>query len=178
MTVEERNKWFKQHTIYISFYEKRTKIDFYAQEDAISYQMERLFDPEQIKNKKSRVRSTILRKYELELDDSLINPFGGATHSQKYIQKIGSETTSFDLFKPYQYNFVVDNNTQVVKRIRYNVWMALGDIGGFYDGLRLVLLLFMGPLSAFFFQKDLLKDNLKVQSLTSTQKIQRTKLAE
>ena len=38
--------------------------------------------------------------------------------------------------------------------------MALGDIGGFYDGLRLLILFFMAPVAAIFFENDLLKDSL------------------
>ena len=44
--------------------------------------------------------------------------------------------------------------------------MALGDIGGFYDGLRLILMFFMAPISALFFENSLLKNNLYAQSLT------------
>ena len=60
----------------------------------------------------------------------------------------------------YENNFFIDNNIQVVKRIRYNFWMALGDIGGFYDGLRLLMMFLMAPISAVFFENDLLKDNI------------------
>ena len=44
--------------------------------------------------------------------------------------------------------------------------MALGDIGGFYDGLRLLLMFFLAPFSAVFFENELLKDNLFAQDLT------------
>ena len=44
--------------------------------------------------------------------------------------------------------------------------MALGDIGGFYDGLRLLITFFMAPISAILFENDLLKDNLFVRDLT------------
>ena len=44
--------------------------------------------------------------------------------------------------------------------------MALGDIGGFYDGMRLLLMFFMAPISAVFFENDILKDNLFSQDLT------------
>ena len=44
--------------------------------------------------------------------------------------------------------------------------MALGDIGGFYDGLRLVLLFFMAPVAATLFENDLLKSNLYTHKLS------------
>ena len=44
--------------------------------------------------------------------------------------------------------------------------MALADIGGFYDGLRLLLMFFMAPISAIFFENELMKDNIFEQDLT------------
>ena len=44
--------------------------------------------------------------------------------------------------------------------------MALADIGGFYDGMRLLLMFFMAPISAVFFENDILKNNLFAQDLT------------
>ena len=49
---------------------------------------------------------------------------------------------------------------QIEKRIRYNFWTALGDIGGFHDGLFLLLSIFMGPFSAKLFKNDLMRGNL------------------
>ena len=62
-------------------------------------------------------------------------------------------------FTKYLHTFYIDNNVQVVKRVRYNFWTALGDIGGFYDGARLVILLFMAPIASLFYNNDLLKGN-------------------
>ena len=45
--------------------------------------------------------------------------------------------------------------------------MALSDVGGFHDGLVLVLGSFTGPLAAIFFKNDLIRDNLRTQNLTS-----------
>ena len=44
--------------------------------------------------------------------------------------------------------------------------MALGDIGGFYDGLRLLLLFFVEPIVAIVFENDLLKDNIFSHSMS------------
>ena len=78
-----------------------------------------------------------------------------------------SEITTFENYgSGYQHIFAVDNNTQVIKRIRYNFWMALGDIGGFYDGLKLLLSFFMAPIAALFYENDLLRHTLFAQKLT------------
>ena len=42
MTEEERKEWFGNNILNLSFFEKRTKIDFLATEDEITYQMESL----------------------------------------------------------------------------------------------------------------------------------------
>ena len=41
--------------------------------------------------------------------------------------------------------------------------MALGDIGGFYDGIRLVMLFFLAPAAAKLYEHDLLKDKIFLQ---------------
>ena len=46
------------------------------------------------------------------------------------------------------------------KRIRYNFWMALADVGGMHDGFFLILGLIVGPFSAISFENDLLKGKL------------------
>ena len=73
---------------------------------------------------------------------------------------VNTDLSEYDIgFTTYQHIFSIDNNVQVVTRERYNFWMALGDIGGFYDGARLVILLFMAPIASLFYNNDLLKGN-------------------
>ena len=38
--------------------------------------------------------------------------------------------------------------------------MALADVGGFYDGLRLVLMVLIGPISAIYYENDLMSGKL------------------
>mmetsp|Transcript_25843 Transcript_25843/g.34559 ORF Transcript_25843/g.34559 Transcript_25843/m.34559 type:complete len:213 (+) Transcript_25843:929-1567(+) len=49
----------------------------------------------------------------------------------------------------------------VQKRVRYTYWDVLGDVGGFHDGLLLLLGLVMGPASANHFQNDLVSGGLR-----------------
>ena len=44
--------------------------------------------------------------------------------------------------------------------MRYNLWMALSDVGGFHDGIFIIMSLFMVPLSSAIFHYDLTKNNL------------------
>mmetsp|Transcript_22119 Transcript_22119/g.27214 ORF Transcript_22119/g.27214 Transcript_22119/m.27214 type:complete len:127 (+) Transcript_22119:950-1330(+) len=46
----------------------------------------------------------------------------------------------------------------MISRTRYSFWKALGDVGGFHDGLIFLVRLIMAPYSAALFFADLLKD--------------------
>lgn len=52
-------------------------------------------------------------------------------------------------------HFRVDTTKLEFTRTRYNFWDALGDVGGFHDGLMLLLSLFMGSISAASFTNAL-----------------------
>ena len=49
---------------------------------------------------------------------------------------------------------------QVMQRVRYNFWQALADVGGFHDGLKLLVSLFIAPVSSILFENDLLKGKI------------------
>ena len=55
------------------------------------------------------------------------------------------------------HKFYPDVDKQVNIRVRYSLWDALGDVGGFHDGLALIVRLVVSPLAANFFQYDLVK---------------------
>ena len=61
--------------------------------------------------------------------------------------------------------FYLDGRLNIEQRTRYNVWALLGDVGGFREGIYLVLELFIGSYSALAFQVSLLtKMTVKRQS--------------
>lgn len=59
----------------ITFYEKKTIIDFSSTENYISHKMEKLSETEEIKNYFMTRRVTTLREHQLEVKDSLVDPF-------------------------------------------------------------------------------------------------------
>ena len=73
----------------------------------------------------------------------MIDPFKQPTDRIKYLQKTDSQLFiaegSWGNSKQYLMEFRIDTNVQILKRVRYSVWAALGDVGGFHDGLRLVM---------------------------------------
>ena len=64
------------------------------------------------------------------------------------------------------------------KRISYSFWQALGDIGGFHDGLCLLVAIVMRPFSANNFQKDVLKGSPKDSALSKKERYTRIKFAQ
>ena len=78
----------------------------------------------------------------------------------------------------YTVEFRVSNDRKVIQRSRYSFWQALGDIGGFHDGLCLIIGLLLEPLSATLFKKDLVKDSVREEKHTADQRRNRRQLAE
>ena len=78
----------------------------------------------------------------------------------------------------YEQNFFIDNKVKVEKRIRYNFWMALGDVGGLHDGLYIILSVIIMPIAATLFENDLLKDNLYKQQAPSSSSTGSSELIE
>ena len=64
--------------IEISYYESRFKVNYSVQEDYIHQQMEYLFT-DNLNSDSMTERTTILRKHELEMQDSIWNPFDAVT---------------------------------------------------------------------------------------------------
>ena len=64
-----------------------------------------------------------------------------------------------------EYEFQIANNVQVQTRVRSSVWTVLGECGGFYDGLYVVLNFLLNPLAATLYENDLVRQNLLVQTL-------------
>ena len=52
---------------------------------------------------------------------------------------------------------LLSNDMLIMERKRYNFWDALGDIGGFNDGLVLLLQIFMGKYSALMFESSIVQ---------------------
>ena len=52
---------------------------------------------------------------------------------------------------------ILDNKIFDQKRVRYSFWDVLGDVGGFHDGLVLLIRIVVGPFAAHGFFLDLIK---------------------
>ena len=103
-----------------------------------------------------------------------MNPLDMPTDSLEYLKvESSAPRSSIDPFGTYyQHVLMVDAYTLEEKRIRYNFWLALSDVGGFRDGLYIILSAIIGPIVAILYENDLLKDHLRSQTLSATQKRQ------
>ena len=145
------------HSIKIDFYESKTVFDFTKKENNFQRQMSWV-SRDYLKPEQNIERWSYIRKHELEFKDSLIDPMGNPTNALEYIQIGSSDLLSnyhqFGLY--YEHAFFIDTVVQVDKRVRYNLWMTLADVGGFRDGLYLIFSLFVGPIVAIFYENELL----------------------
>ena len=98
----------------------------------------------------------------LSVNDHLYNPYDQQTADINYL--IFSDEWASDYPKAksddpfiYEVHFRIDTTKHMYERTRYNYWDALGDIGGFHDGLLLVFSMFMSTISAASFTNKLVR---------------------
>ena len=51
----------------------------------------------------------------------------------------------------------LENTMFLSSRLRYNVWDLLADVGGFHDGMHLVVSIIFGSYSALAFKRELIR---------------------
>ena len=74
------------------------------------------------------------------MHDSIIDPFGTATDHQKFLNVEVRNDVEFNQDEDGVIcnQFYLHGKSMIHQRLRYGVWQALGDVGGFYDGLGLM----------------------------------------
>ncbi len=86
------------------------------------------------------------------MQDNMINPYDNESNSHNYIS-----TTYIEQYWPGDIHFVISNDKQLNQRTRYSFWQFVGDIGGFHDGLKLLVDMFFAPFVSFSFATDFVK---------------------
>ena len=66
---------------------------------------------------------------------------------------------SIDSETNYFRTFALELDYQEQKRVRQNYWDALADVGGFHDGLFLIMNSLLAPFVAHRFLMDLVSDS-------------------
>ena len=92
------------------------------------------------------------------MHDSILNPFTQFSDENNFLS-VSKTYWDIDAFRTVDkifaiISFDIDKKVQIMSRQRLSFWQALGDVGGFHDGLILLIKLFMVPLSASFFNFD------------------------
>ena len=57
----------------------------------------------------------------------------------------------------FEVEIYMDGYVQVEQRTRYSFWNLLGDVGGFHDGLFLLVSIFYAPFASLAFSLDFAK---------------------
>ena len=105
---------------------------------------------------------------DLQMNDSIFNPFSAITDEKSFVDVASLTFRTPDFWiSPLEINFRILNKIKTMSRTRLSFWTALGDVGGFYDGLLLLIKLFMSPISALFFSADFLSTGLYATPLTT-----------
>ena len=75
--------------------------------------------------------------------------------------------------------FELSNRIKIQQRVRYGVWQALGDVGGFYDGLDLIFGSIISQYAATKFLMSLFRGLLvDEQSQNAEKKKKQSRLAD
>ena len=104
--------------------------------------------------------------------DSIWDPFNPVTDEKEFLS-VDSWTFMKvpDKLGTFSFLFSIAGTKNHSQRTRYSFWMALGDIGGFHDGMNLLVGILMGPLSAALFFQSFVVGGVYEASSTKDQRI-------
>lgn len=95
---------------------------------------------------------THVRPGEATFLDSILDPFGGVSQIVSFLDVVSSKTNDIG---QSLHTIDLDNMILIEQRVRYNFWQLLGDVGGFYDGIGLMISSAIGPITFTQFIVDL-----------------------
>ena len=84
--------------------------------------------------------------------DSVTDPFGTPTEVVSFLEVVSSKANHVG---QTLHTINLDNMILIEQRVRYNFWQLLGDVGGFYDGIGLIISSAIGPITLTQFIVDL-----------------------
>lgn len=74
-----------------------------------------------------------------------------------YLEVVSSVPEYYEREFAYEHNFQVDPKMQQMATVRLSFWQALSDLGGFHDGIYVLVKAFIAPIAASLFQAELVK---------------------
>ena len=80
-----------------------------------------------------------------------------------------------DLLIGLKINFGLSGQKTIEKRVRYNLWSLVSDVGGFYFGLRIIGTIMIGSYARLAYEKEFL-DGILVENINDkrTRNIERS----
>ena len=97
--------------------------------------------------------------HQLELSDNIFSPFKSSENISYITLREKGEIQDLDIIdeeKKILISFTLSDDIVIEKRTRYTLWDLLGDVGGFNDGLVLVLQILTSAYSAVSFKTQFL----------------------
>ena len=100
----------------------------------------------------------------MELQDDTFSPFPSSTQKDYLTMPDPDRILAKNLDQSYEswpdFNFSINielgNRIYTEKRVRYSIWNLISDVGGFSDGIYLVLRIFMTTYSGMAFKTNFL----------------------
>ena len=93
--------------------------------------------------------------HQLELSDNIFSPFK-SSENISYLTLRSKEEGATDGEEDRAFTYDLSDEIVIEKRTRYTIWDLLGDVGGFNDGLVLVLQILTSAYSAVSFKTQFL----------------------
>ena len=98
----------------------------------------------------------------MELQDDIFSPFPSSTQKSyltipdpdRIVPNVEYDYTKTDDF--FRMEMELGNRIHTEKRVRYSIWNLISDVGGFSDGIYLILKIFMTAYSSIAFKKNFL----------------------
>ena len=107
------------------------------------------------------MRQSTLQITEATFEDSLVDPFNQATDELSFLSIDNSKIVNFDNKAGLRSTGIlhfcqIDVQKQFIKRNSLDIWDLVADVGGFHDGLLLLVGLAMYPFSTCLYQQDVI----------------------
>ena len=97
------------------------------------------------------MRWSRMRLFQATTHNSIFNPFDSVTDEVQYLEVVSSVPEYYERGFLYEHNFQIDPKMQQMATVRLSFWTALSDLGGFHDGIYVLVKAFIAPVAASLF---------------------------
>ena len=155
----EVEEWFTTQQPRVQILSQKRLIDFQELEK-YSYQKIKPLLKANLKADKHVHKGLSLVPVEALFFDSLLNPFGEVTDSFTFLIAEAADEDNLNYSKPDAYftlDFMLADESIIENRKRMNFWEILAEVGGFQDGVTILVQIIMVPFSSRIFAQALVR---------------------